>query len=223
MVEVLEGRRASRRLVVTGTVDELMGLAAYLDQGALDRLLGTGSTASGAYLRIDPQREAALKAQLKRMPGVAGVSSRDAALQSFQATLAESIGIVTTVLIGFAGSLAVAMIYNIARIALSERARELASLRVLGFLRGEVTRMLLGEQALLSCSGIGLGLGLGYLLCGILAGLYQWELFRLPLIVSRQTYAFAISVVLAAAGASAWLVRRRLNRLDLVAVLKSRE
>ena len=222
-VEVLEGSRAIRRVVVGGTVDELLGLSAYMDRPALDRLLREAGTASGAFLRTDPVKAAALHERLKHLPAVAGVSSRDATLASFQATLARSIGMVTTVLLGFAGSLAVAMIYNTARIALSERARDLASLRVLGFTRGEVSFMLLGEQATLTGAGIAAGLLLGYGLCAVLSGLYQWELFRIPLVLSSATYAFAVTVVLAAAAVSALLVRRRLVRLDLVAVLKSRE
>ncbi len=222
-VEVLEGHRQVRRVAVAGTVDELLGLSAYINQLALDRLLGESGAASGAYLRVDPAGAAELNDRLKHLPGVAGVASRDAALASFKTTLAQSIGIVTTVLITFAGALAVAMIYNSARIALSERARELASLRVLGFSRGEVATMLLGEQALLTAVGVILGLVIGYRLCAVLAGLYQWELFRIPLVVSGETYAFAVSVVLGAGIVSGLLVRRRLNRLDLVAVLKSRE
>jgi putative ABC transport system permease protein len=142
---------------------------------------------------------------------------------SFEATLAKSIGMMTAILIGFAGALAVAMVYNAARIALSERARELASLRVLGFTRGEISLMLLGEQGLLATIGIGAGLAIGYGLSAVMSGLYQWEMFRIPLVVSAQTYAFAIAVVLVAALGTALLVRRRLNRLDLVAVLKTRE
>lgn len=222
-VEVLEGSRATRRVVVGGTVDELLGLSAYMSRAALARLLREAGTVSGAFLRTDAAAAEALSGRLKRLPGVSGASSRDATLASFQATLARSIGMVTTVLIGFAGSLAVAMIYNIARIALSERARDLASLRVLGFTRGEVSFMLLGEQATLTGAGIALGLLLGYGLCAILSGLYQWELFRIPLVLSGSTYAFAVVVVLGAAVASAFLVRHRLFRLDLVAVLKSRE
>jgi putative ABC transport system permease protein len=222
-VEVLEGSRATRRVVVGGTVDELLGLSAYMDRQALDRLLREAGTASGAFLRTDPAEAAALNERLKQLPGVAGASNREATLASFRATLARSIGMVTTVLLGFAGSLAIAMIYNTARIALSERARDLASLRVLGFTQGEVSFMLLGEQATLTGAGIAAGLLLGYGLCAILSGLYQWELFRIPLVLSTSTYAFAVAVVLAAAAVSALLVRHRLVRLDLVAVLKSRE
>jgi putative ABC transport system permease protein len=222
-VEVLEGRRAVRRVAVAGTVDELLGLSVYMDARAMDRLAGEGPSASGAFLRVDPGAAPSLNARLKRLPGVAGVASRDAALESFQATLAKSIGMVTTILIGFAGSLAVAMVYNAARIALSERARELASLRVLGFTRNEVGRILFGEQALLTGGGIAIGLALGYACCAVLSGLYQWDLFRIPLVVSTGTYVFAVAVVLTAALASGLLVRRRLDRLDLVAVLKSRE
>ena len=222
-IEVLEGARPVRHVPVTGVVDELLGLSAYMDERALNRLVMEGSTASGAFLRIDHAAAPSLYERLKRLPGVAGVASRDATLASFEATLARSIGLITTILIGFAGALAMAMVYNAARIALSERARELASLRVLGFTRGEITSMLLGEQALIAVAGIVLGLGIGYGFCTVLSGLYQWELFRIPLVVTRWSYAFAIAVIVAAALASGFVVRRRLNRLDLVAVLKTRE
>jgi putative ABC transport system permease protein len=222
-LEFLEGRRLVTPTAVAGTVDELLGMTAYMDQGALDRLLGESGTASGAWLRIDPARADRLNAHLKRLPGVAGAGSRTAMLASFQETLARSIGLVTTILIAFAGSLAVAMIYNTARIALSERARELASLRVLGFTRREVAALLLGEQGVFVVAGTSFGLAMGYGFCALLAGLYQWELFRIPLIVSGASYAFSILVIVGAAVGSAALVWRRVNRLDLVAVLKSRE
>jgi putative ABC transport system permease protein len=222
-VEVLEGARQVRRVAVTGFVDELLGLSAYMEQHALNRLLSEGNSLSGAFLRVDPEAAPALYGRLKRLPAVAGVSSRDATLASFEATLAQSIGIMTTILVGFAGGLAVAMVYNAARIALSERARELASLRVLGFTRGEIAGMLFGEQAVLTVSGIAVGLVLGYQLCAVLSRLYQWELFRIPLVVSARTYAFAVAVIVLAAVGTAVLVRRRINRLDLVAVLKTRE
>ena len=222
-IEVLEGARPVRRAAVAGFVDELLGLSAYMDRRTLNRLLWEGATLSGAFLRVDPLAAPALYGRLKRLPGVAGVASRDAALASFEATLAESIGIITTILIGFAGALAVAMVYNAARIALSERARELASLRVLGFTRGEISLMLLGEQGFLTVAGIVAGLAIGYGFCSVLAGLYQWELFRIPLIVSTQTYGFAVVVIVFAAAGSGLLIRRRLGRLDLVAVLKTRE
>lgn len=222
-VEVLEGARPVRRVPVAGMVDELLGLSAYMDERALNRLMAEGNTLSGGFLGVDPNAAPPLYARLKRLPGVAGVASRDAALASFEETLAHSIGLMTTILIGFAGALAVAMVYNAARIALSERSRELASLRVLGFSRGEVAVMLLGEQALLAAGGIVLGLGIGYGFCAVLAGLYQWELFRIPLVVSGRTYAFAIAVIVVAVVGAGLVVQRRLNRLDLVAVLKARE
>jgi putative ABC transport system permease protein len=144
-------------------------------------------------------------------------------LQGFEETLAESLGIFTTVLVTFASVIAAAMVYNAARIALSERGRELASLRVLGFTRAEITRLLLGEQALLTAAAIPLGFAIGYRICALLANAYQWELFRMPLVVSNRTYGFAFLVVSAAAVVSGAAVRRRLHHLDLIAVLKTRE
>jgi putative ABC transport system permease protein len=194
-----------------------------MEQRALNRLMAEGNTLSGAFLRVDPRAADSLYRRLKRLPAVAAVSSRDAALASFEATLARSIGLMTTILVGFAMALAVAMVYNAARIALSERGRELASLRVLGFTRREVTVMLLGEQALLAGAGIVLGLGLGYAVCAGLSSLYQWELFRIPLVIGAGSYALAVGVIVTAALAAGLVGRRRLDRLDLVAVLKTRE
>jgi putative ABC transport system permease protein len=129
----------------------------------------------------------------------------------------------TTILVTLACLLAVALIYNVGRIALSERGRELASLRVLGFTRGEVAGMLLGEQALLTIAALPLGLVLGYLASALITRAYQWELYRLPMVVSPTTYAAAAAIIMTAAIASGAIVRRRLDRLDLVAVLKTRE
>jgi putative ABC transport system permease protein len=221
-VEVLEGERAVRRVPVAGLVDELLGLSAYMSAAALDRIVG-GTGVSAALLRTDPFGEAALHAALKRTPATAGVTSRDAMLASFEATLAESIGYMITVVLVFAGGLAAAVVYNSARLALSERGRELASLRVLGFTRGEVARMLLGEQAVITAVAVPCGLALGYGWAAALANVYEWELFRLPLVVSTQSYLIAAAVVIATAAVSGFLVRRRLDRLDLVAVLKTRE
>jgi len=222
-VEVLEAERPIRSVVVTALVDELVGLSAYMELHALNQLLREAGVISGALLAVDPVAAPRLYADLKRTPAVAGVTIRAAALASFEETLAKSLGIFTTVLVVFACVIAVAMVYNTARVALSERGRELASLRVLGFTRDEVTMMLLGEQAVLTVIAIPLGFAMGYRVCAIVARAYQWEIFRLPLVVNVRTYAFALIVVLAAAVLSGVVVRRRLDRLDLVAVLKTRE
>jgi putative ABC transport system permease protein len=221
-VELLEGNRSVHAVPVAGLVDELLGLTAYQSAPALDRLVG-GAAISAALLRTDPLRERELNAALKRTPATGGVTSRDAMLATFERTLAESFSIMVTVILVFAGGLATAVVYNAARIALSERGRELASLRVLGFTRGEVARMLLGEQALLVAVAVPCGLALGYGWVAALTGIYQWELFRMPLVVPLESYFIATAVVVATAVASGLLVRRRLNRMDLVAVLKTRE
>jgi putative ABC transport system permease protein len=144
-------------------------------------------------------------------------------LRSFEDTIARSLGVFNTVLVAFACVIAFAVVYNAARIALSERARELSSLRVLGFTQAEVARMLLGEQALQTLVAIPFGLAIGYMVSAWIVGAYQWELFRLPFTVTARTCAFAILVILAASLGSGLVVGRRLARLDLVAVLKTRE
>jgi putative ABC transport system permease protein len=222
-VEVLEEGRPVRTVRVAGVTDEPLGLNAYMDADALHRLLREGESISGAFLRVDENAAAALDAKLKRMPAVAGATTRLASLRGFEETLGRSLGVFTVVLIAFAAVIAAAMVYNAARIALSERGRELASLRVLGFTRREVSILLLGEQAILTTTAIPLGFAIGYRLCAAIVGAYQWEFFRMPLVVSSGTYGFAVAVVAVSAVLSALAVRWRIDRLDLVAVLKTRE
>lgn len=222
-VDVLEGERRTEALPVVGLVDELIGFSAYLDERALAHLVREDRTVSGAWLRVDDAALPRLHAELKRMPAVGGVMPRKVALASFAATIARTSGIFTQVLIGFACVIAFGVVYNAARIALAERGHELASLRVLGFTRGEVTFLLLGEQALQVLAAIPLGLLLGRATAAWIASAYQWELFRLPAGVSSRTDVFAAAIVVAASVASAAVVARRLARFDLVSVLKARE
>jgi putative ABC transport system permease protein len=222
-VEVLEGRRNTRRVTVAGTVDEFIGMSAYMDARALARLLGEGPAISGAYLAIDPARQAELFAKLKQMPAVAAVTLREATLQSFLDTVARTITLSTTVLISFACAIAAGMVYNGARIALSEHAVEFASLRILGFTQREVGTMLLAEQGILLALGIPLGCAIGFAICAWLVHAFDTELYRMPLVVSGSTFGAAGAVVVAAAIVSGALVLYQLRRADLVEVLKTRE
>ncbi|HWO02717.1 MAG TPA: FtsX-like permease family protein [Blastocatellia bacterium] len=222
-VEVLEGERPLRHLPVVRLVDEWIGLSAYMDTHALNRLMREGETVSGAYLAIDPKFATQLYSLIKRTPVVGGVAFREKMLASFLETVAASLTISTTVLIVFACVIAFAMVYNSARVALSERGHELASLRVLGFTQREVSVMLLGEQALLTLAAIPIGFAIGLGICALLARLMNTELYRMPLVVSGQSYAFAFLIIVAAVGLSGLLILRRLYNLDLVAVLKTRE
>jgi putative ABC transport system permease protein len=222
-VKVLEGERPVRQVPVVRLVDEWIGLSAYMDSRALNRLMREGETISGACLAVDPKFASQLYTLIKRTPAVAGAAFREKMLASFLETVAQSLTISTTVLIVFACVIAFAMVYNSARVALSERGHELASLRVLGFTQREVSVMLLGEQALLTLAAVPLGFAIGLAICALLAELMNTELYRMPLVVSGQTYAFAFLIIAAAVGLSGLLILRRLYNLDLVAVLKTRE
>jgi putative ABC transport system permease protein len=160
---------------------------------------------------------------LKRLPAVAAVSVKNAVVTSFKETIDRSMNLSIGTLMVFAIVIAMGMIYNGARIALSERARELATLRVLGFSRHEITFILLGEQALITLAALPFGFVAGYALCAVLAARLQTELFRMPLVVRPASYAWAFLIVLFAAVASGILVSRRIARLDMVSVLKARE
>ncbi len=222
-VEVLEGRRPVRDLRVAGTFETYMGTPAYMDIAALNRLMLEGPVVSGAHLLVNPAEEAALYRDLKSTPQVAGVTLRTAAIESFEETLAESLDYILFFYVVFACLLASGVVYNSVRITLSERGRELASLRVLGFTRYEVSYILLGELALLTLLAVPLGCLLGYGLSWLMTDLFETDLYRIPMIIERSTYGFSIVVITLAALGSGVLVRRRIDRLDLIAVLKTRE
>ena len=222
-VEVLEGSRPVRQVPVLGITKQYLGVSAYMQQDSLNALMREGSTVTGAYLAVQPGAEAALYAHLHERPRVLGMVANAAAIQSFYATIGEFILFYTLVSTLLAGAIGFGVVYNSARIALSERGRELASLRVLGFSRGEIAYILLGELALLTLAAIPVGFLVGVGLVGILVVAFQSELYRLPLILTPENYAMGASVVIVSAMLSGLLLWRRLGRLDLVAVLKTRE
>ena len=222
-VEVLEGARPTRQVVLAGTVEDTVGLSAYMDVSALNRLMREGETISGAFLAVDSREQSRLYSLLKGMPTVSGVNVPAVALDSFNKTVARTVGTMTTLLVFFSCVIAFGMVYNGARIALSERGRELASLRVLGFTQGEVGVMLLGEQAILTMIAIPCGWLMGYGLSAFITSAIDNDMIRLPLAVSGRTYALSFIVIAAAALLSGLLVAWRLRRLDLIEVLKTRE
>ena len=222
-IEVLEGSRPTLTVQVAGLVDEPIGIGAYMDLRALNRLMREERSISGACLKTDPLQSRSLYGELKRMPSIAGVAFRDAALRSFDQILDRSMRQVTWIEIIFACVIAFGVVYNGARIQLSERGNELASLRVLGFTRREVTWLLLGEQGLLTLMAVPLGLALGAWIAFVLVRRLDTELYRIPLVLDGGTFAFSVLVVTIAAMVSGLLVARRIDRLDLVAVLKTRE
>jgi putative ABC transport system permease protein len=222
-VEAMEGRRPAGEIAVAAVVQEFIGTSAYMDMAALNRFMGEPRMVSLAYLQTDSRFEEKLYEKLKDAPAVAGVTIETAAVESFRETLAESMLLMTTFNILFAGLIAFGVVYNSARISLSERGRELASLRVLGFTRAEVSWILLGEFALLTLVALAPGFLIGYGLAWSMSLSFETELFRIPLAVSRGTYGFAALVVIASATVTGLIVRRRIDHLDLVAVLKTRE
>ncbi len=223
VVEVLEGARPVRRATVTALVDEYLGMSAYMEAGALHRLMREGRNLSGAFLTVDAAVADELYRRLKLIPAVAGVALKSAALEAFNKTMEESFGIMIFFNVLFAGIIAFGVVYNAARISLSERSRELASLRVMGLTRAEISFILLGELAVVTLAAVPLGLAVGYALAALVVTAYDTEVYRFPLVVSARTYGFSALTVLVAAAVSGLVVRRKLDHLDLVEVLKTKE
>lgn len=220
---VTEGERPLLKVPVVGVLESPFGASASLDRATLSRLLREGDVLTGAYLAVDARRLAAVQARLKESPMVAGISTTAAARRSIRETIQENVGTMT-LFYGILAALVVAgVVYNSARISLSEQARDLASLRVLGFRRREVAFILLGEQALLVLLSLPLGIIGGVGLWRYLSSRFNSDLFTIPFVIDTQVFGQGVLVVGAAAAATAYLIHRRVDRLDLVRALKTRE
>lgn len=222
-IEVLEGRRAHERIRVERVIDEYVGLLAYMDRRALNRITGDGVVADGAWLQIDPGQEGALFARVKETPGLFTISLQRRAYQMFRALLDQNMMTMVWFYVGFAAVIAFGVAYNASRITLSERAHELATLRVLGYHKREVALILVGELALLTLVALPLGCLTGYGLTVLMVELFETDLYQIPFGLAPRTYGWSSIVVIVAAAVSCAIVAWRIQTLDLVRVLKTRD
>lgn len=223
-VERLDVPRSRRRATVLGMSQEFLGLRALVALEESGGLFGDGARVTGALLLVEPGSRERVLAELSRRPGVLAISRREEVLRMFQALIAQSMSVTRMVLLALAVIMAIGIVYNSARISLAEQARELATLRVLGFTRGEVGRVFLGGELLVLLPALPLGWALGRAGASlIMQFMSTTDLFRFPIVTRPSTYVFATVVVVAASAVTAAFMRRRLDHLDLVAVLKARE
>jgi putative ABC transport system permease protein len=222
-VEVLEGRRPVRRLEVVRLIDDSIGLNAYVRASDARSLLGVDETLSAVAVTFDPAASARFYAAVKAMPAVADVALQEATLRNFRETMDANMGLQISVNVIFAAIIAFGVVYNSARVSLSERSRDLASLRVLGFTRVEISLILLGELTVLTAAALPVGVVIGHGLGRLIVTAFNNELYRMSFVVVPSTVAWTCLIVIAAAAGSGLMVRRRLDSLDLVGVLKAQE
>jgi putative ABC transport system permease protein len=221
VARVLEGREREIAVPVVGLAEDFAGTAAYMELNALNRLLMEGDRITGAHVVVDKGRWYDFLAAVKETPRIAGCVIKDSLREGFRKTTAESIGLLQKIYMFFAIIVAFGIIYNSARISLSERARELATLRVLGFTRGEVGAVLVGELVLLTLVALPLGLAIGSAFARGILTTVNTETVRLPLVLTAANYAFAVLVVAIASALSALFAARKLADIDLVSALKA--
>ena len=222
-VETTDQQRRVLHLPVSALQQGYLGLSVFADLETMNKLLGDGRAITSVLMAIDTAQQDALYAKLKSLPSISSIMMLRASLRTFRETLAQNIHIMMSVYVILAVVITFGVVYNSARIQLSERARELASLRVLGFTTAEVSYILLGQIAITVAVAIPLGWIGGYWFTALLMQGFETELYRVPLVVERSTYGWAAVVVLITALVSALIVRRRVDAFDLVSVLKSRE
>jgi len=223
VVEVLEGKRPVRTVRLAGLAEDFAGVAAYMELHALNRLLGEGDIITGANFRIDAAHRKEFLRALKEIPRVNWVAIKESLRENFRQTTAASIGLIQMIYMVFAMVVAFGVVYNNARISLAERARELATLRVIGFSRREVGTVMITELVLLAMVAVPFGLLIGTGFATAILRAVNTETVRLPLVLTTSNYAFAVSVVTVASALSALVVLRKLNQLNLVGALKAPE
>jgi putative ABC transport system permease protein len=223
LVEVLEGKRPTRRVRLVGLAEDFAGVAAYMEITAVNRLLGEGDVITGANFRVDGARRQEFLRALKEIPRINWVAIKDSLRENFRQTTAASIGLIQMIYMVFAIVVAFGVVYNNARISLAERARELATLRVIGFSQREVGTVLVTELVILALIAVPLGLLIGTGFATAILGSVNTETVRLPLVLTSGNYAFAVLVVLVASVMSALVVLRKLHQLNLVGALKAPE
>jgi putative ABC transport system permease protein len=222
-VNVSEGERPHVQLNISQVIDTPLGSSAHLDKAALNRIMREGDNSSGAYLQVDPMLREQVFRELKQTPQIASVTSEAAIIQGVRDTVAEQMGIVTLFNTGLAALIVLGVVYNSARISLSEQARDLASMRVLGFRRGESAFVLVGELGLLILLSLPLGIAFGIWLARYVTEQFSADLYTIPFSIHPATLAEGVLVVMAAAAITALLIRIRVDDLDLVQALKTRE
>lgn len=221
-VRVREGERGVFHLPVVATVREMFGLAGHMDLDVMHRILGESPAVSLVFMRVDPAQRDALFAALRERPQILGVSEHQRLVDRFTEQTANQMNVTNLIMTLFAAVIAAGVVYNNARLVLSTRRRDLASLRVLGFRRAEISGLLLGELALHVVVALLPGMWLGTLMAHGMMSANDPEQYRFPVIISLQTYVFAGLVTVAASAFSALLVRRKLDHMDLTEVLKTR-
>jgi putative ABC transport system permease protein len=223
LVEVLDERRPVRSVPLVRLAEDFAGMAAYMERSALNRLLGEGDVMNGASFRVESARRTAFLRALKETPRVNWVAIKESMRANFRRTTAASINTFQVIYLVFATVVAFGVVYNNARISLAERARELATLRVIGFSRREVGGVLVTELVILALIAVPIGLALGSGFATGIVNAVNTETVRLPVVLKLGNFAFAVLVVAVASTLSALFVLRQLHRLNLVGVLKAPE
>lgn len=222
-VQTMEGRCETREIAVSGFMSDFYGMAAYMDIDAVRRHLRESETMTGAFLTVDQNRWDDFMRDIKSQPKIEFASAKKDQLTAFRASTGQSIGMLRQLFLWMAVIVAFGVVYNSARIALSERGRDLATLRVVGLTKREIAGVLLGELSLLVLVALPLGLLFGHGLALYVISAVSNETVRLPAHINPSTYANSVLVVLAATGASFAMVSLMLSKLDLVSVLKARD
>jgi putative ABC transport system permease protein len=224
-LRLYERGRTKVELPVSAVAKSYVGLTfltLYMDRRLLNRILREDDVITGAQLRVDETRTDELYAAIQATPSITGAVSQGAALKTMRRIVSENLRI-ALINIVVAAIIIFGVVYNSARISLSERVRELASMRMLGYSRFDAAYVLAGELWLLGLLALPIGFALGYGVAFMMTEGTASEMFRLPLHLEPRAFGYAALVVVVTLAVSTLAVARQLFSVDIVSVLKARD
>lgn len=209
-----------RALTVTGVAENYVGNLVYVGRDAWKSVNDVPPVFQTLYASSDVGVRAALSAELLSMDDVSTVSFSDETINLYRNMLSV-VDLIVVVLIVSAAALAFIVLYNLTNINVSERVREIASLKVLGFTRREVYSYIFREILLLAVVGDALGMVLGTHLASFVVTTAEVDYVMFGRTIHPASYVYAFALTLVFSGIVVLILRRKLDHVDMVESLKS--
>ena len=210
------------RLRVTGVAENYVGNLVYVGRDAYEAL-GAGVPVFGTiYASTTPDEDVrkGIADELHDMESVSTVIFSDETINMYRRMLSV-VDMIVVVLIVSAAALAYIVLYNLTNINIGERIREIASLKVLGFTRGEVYTYIFREVGLLALIGDAVGLALGIVLERFVVTTAEVDYVMFGRTIHPPSFVYAFALTMLFTGLVVLTMRRRLDRVDMVESLKS--
>ena len=211
-------------LTVTGVMENYIYNYVFIGPGEYARMEG-GQPAFSTYYAVtssDAGERAQFNDAVRAIDGVKTVAYNDEVIDAYKSML-KSVGLIVIVLVVAAAALAFIVLYNLTNINITERQREIATLKVLGFTPREVSAYIYRETMLLSVIGCAVGLVLGVFMEGFVVVTAEVDQVMFGRTIHAASFVIAFLLTMLFTVLVMLAMRRKLARVDMVESLKSNE